>query len=88
MEFATHRHPAYEHIDARKNSELLHGNQDGDPIKGAKAMHELAIMENPPLRVVLGRAAYEMVMGKVERDREGYKSFEGLSKSTEVEERS
>ena len=48
-------------------------------------MYQLAVMENPPLRVVLGRAAYEMVMGKVERDREGYKRFEGLSKSTEVD---
>ena len=84
MEYAAHRLPAYEHIDAKENNRLLHGNEDGDPIKGAKAMYELAIMENPPLRVVLGRAAYGMVMEKLERDREGYKRFETLSHSTEV----
>ena len=48
-------------------------------------MYELAVMEKPPLRVVLGSAAYEMVMRKLERDREGYQRFEKLSHSTEVD---
>ncbi|KAK0508388.1 hypothetical protein JMJ35_009472 [Cladonia borealis] len=85
MEYATHRHPAYEHIDARKNSSQFHGIQPGDPVKGAKAMYELAIMEKPPLRVVPGNAAYEMVMEKLKRDKEGYTRFETLSRRTEVD---
>ena len=42
-------------------------------------------MEKPPLRVVLGSAAYRMVMGKLESCREGYRRFEALSHSTEVD---
>ena len=63
----------------------LHGNQDGDPVKGAKAMYESAVMENPPLRVVLGSAAYKMVMRKLEMYKENYVRFEELSNSTEVD---
>lgn len=85
MELATHRHPAYEHIDARKILSQLHGNQAGDPVKGAKAMYELAVMENPPLRVVLGSAAYKTIMRKLERYKENYLRFEELSNSTEVD---
>ena len=86
MEFATHHHPAYDHIDARKNASQFHGIQAGDPVKGAKAMYELAVMENPPLRVVLGSAAYKMIMRKLERYNENYVRFEELSNSTEVDE--
>ena len=42
-------------------------------------------MENPPLRVVLGKKAFEMVMGKLEREGEGYRRLEGLSFGTEVD---
>ena len=62
----------------------FHGNQAGDPAKGAKAMYELAVMENPPLRVVLGDAAYKTVMQKLENYKEEYSRFEELSNSTEV----
>ncbi|KAL8966118.1 MAG: hypothetical protein Q9197_006165 [Variospora fuerteventurae] len=54
MVFAEKRHPAYDHLDARKKAEGRHDQKAGDPIKGAKAMYELAVMKNPPLRVVLG----------------------------------
>jgi len=37
-----------------------HGKQVGDPVKGAKAMYELAVMEAPPLRVVIGSDAYKV----------------------------
>lgn len=60
MVFADKRHPAYEHLDARKKAEGRHHQQAGDPIKGAKAMYELAVMENPPLRVVIGTDAYQV----------------------------
>ena len=63
----------------------VHGNQAGDPVKGAKAMYELAVMENPPLRVLLGSAAYKMVMRKLESYKEEYSRFEELSNSTEVD---
>lgn len=60
MVFAEKRHPAYNHLDARKRAEGRHMAQAGDPMKGAKAMYELAIMKDPPLRVVLGSDAYKV----------------------------
>ncbi len=85
MEFATHRHPAYDHIDTKKNMSQLHGTEAGDPVKGAKAMYELAVMEHPPLRVVIGSEAYKMIMGKLENYKENYTRFETLSNSTEID---
>jgi hypothetical protein len=62
-----------------------HGNQIGDPVKGARAMYELATMQHPPLRVVIGSDAYKAVMNKLERYEESYKQFETLSNSTDVD---
>ncbi|KAL2052771.1 hypothetical protein ABVK25_007011 [Lepraria finkii] len=65
MSFADQRHPAYDHIDAKKFMRERNGTQAGDPIKGAKAMYELAIMKEPPLRVVIGSDAYKAILGKL-----------------------
>ncbi|KAI4211922.1 MAG: hypothetical protein LQ351_005262 [Letrouitia transgressa] len=53
MSFPEKRNPAYDHIDARQKADARHGTQAGDPIKGAKAMYELATLAEPPLRVVI-----------------------------------
>lgn len=55
----------YGHLQAAEFMGKKHGTQNGDPKKGAKAMYEFAIMQDPPLRVVIGRDAYGDVMGKV-----------------------
>ena len=60
MAFADRRHPAYDHINAKEAMGARHGKQAGDPIKGAKAMYELAVMKDPPLRVVIGSDAYQV----------------------------
>ncbi len=62
-----------------------HGNQPGDPRKAARAMYDLAVMKDPPLRVVIGSDAYKTVMNKIERYEENYKKFETLSNSTDVD---
>ncbi|KAL8893470.1 MAG: hypothetical protein Q9192_005226 [Flavoplaca navasiana] len=85
MVFAEKRHPAYDHLDAKKRAEGRHMTQAGDPIKGAKAMYELATMKDPPLRVVLGSDAYKTIKGKVEEYSENYKKYEELSNSTDVD---
>ncbi|KAG9785585.1 NAD(P)-binding protein, partial [Aureobasidium melanogenum] len=79
------RHPAYDHIDARERMGKRHGTQAGDPVKGARAMYELAVMENPPLRVVIGTDAYAAIMNKLEQYEQNYKQFEALSNSTDVD---
>ena len=60
MVFPEKRHEAYDHIDAKKAMGERHGTQAGDPKKGGKAMYELAVMEDPPLRVVIGSDAYKV----------------------------
>ncbi|KIW26302.1 uncharacterized protein PV07_09403 [Cladophialophora immunda] len=84
MTFAT-RHPAYDHLNAEKHMTARHGTQAGDPKKGAKAMYELAIMPNPPLRVVVGTDAYKAVMNKLEQYEQNYTKYAALSNSTDVD---
>ena len=50
------------------------GTQGGDLIEGAKAMYELAIMKDPPLRIVIDTDAYQAIVGKTESHGENYKS--------------
>jgi NAD(P)-dependent dehydrogenase (short-subunit alcohol dehydrogenase family) len=72
MSFPEKRHPAYDHVDAKKVMGERHGTQAGDPIKGTKAMYELAIMKDPPLRVVIGTDAYKAINNKIKEYGELY----------------
>lgn len=45
----------------------VNGKQGGDPKKGARAMWDLAKMDNPPLRMVIGSDAYEKINEKIEQ---------------------
>lgn len=85
MAFPEKRHPAYDHIDAKKQMNARNGTQAGEPLKGAKAMYEVAVMKDPPLRVVIGSDAYKAIMGKIEAYGENYKKYEKLSNSTDVD---
>ncbi|EXJ96392.1 hypothetical protein A1O1_01518 [Capronia coronata CBS 617.96] len=84
MVFADHN-PKYDHLDARERMTQRHGNQAGNPVKGARAMYELAVMPNPPLRVVIGTDAYAAIMNKLDQYEQNYKKFETLSNSTDVD---
>lgn len=85
MTFPEKRHPAYDHIDAKTQMNKRNGTQAGDPPKGAKAMYELAVMKDPPLRVVIGSDAYKGIMSKLDTYSENYKKYEKLSNSTDVD---
>ncbi|KAH6716369.1 hypothetical protein BKA61DRAFT_342250 [Leptodontidium sp. MPI-SDFR-AT-0119] len=85
MSFPEKRHPAYDHMDAKKAMDQRHGTQAGDPPKGAKAMYELAIMNDPPLRVVIGTDAYKAINEKIQQYGENYKKYEKVSNSTDVD---
>ncbi|KAI4175735.1 MAG: hypothetical protein LQ346_008015, partial [Caloplaca aetnensis] len=84
--FAEHRHPAYDHLDPKARVEGRDYKQVGDTTKGAKAMYDLAVMDDPPLRIVIGSDAYQAVMAKIERYSENYKKYEKISNSTDVDE--
>ncbi|MCJ1391443.1 hypothetical protein MMC18_004307 [Xylographa bjoerkii] len=76
-----------DHINAKEAMGKRNGKQAGDPKKGARAMYELAVMEDPPLRVVIGSDAYQGVMSKLETYKENYTKYEKLSKSTDVDDK-
>jgi hypothetical protein len=61
------------------------GTQAGDPKKGAKAMYELAVAKDPPLRCVIGTDAYKGITGKLETYKENIEKWKDLSNSTDVE---
>ena len=84
MAFAD-RHPAYDHLNAKEALGKRHGNQGGDPKKGARAMYDLAVTDSPPPRVVLGTDAYKAILGKIDSYREVYTKYEELSNSTNVD---
>lgn len=63
-----------------------HGTQGGDPLKAAKAIYDLAIMKEPPVRIALGSDSYDLVMGKLDDYRRVYTSFEEFSRSTDISE--
>lgn len=48
-------------------------------------MYELATMEDPPLRCVIGSDAYSAMEQKVETYGKNVKKFEKLSNSTDVD---
>jgi len=83
MSFPEERHPAYDHLNAKESMGARHGKQAGDPVKGGKMMYELAVMEDPPLRVVLGSDAYQGIMTKLDEYKANYTKYEDLSKSTD-----
>lgn len=87
MAFPEKRHPAYDHIDAESQMKKRNGTQAGDPTKGAKAMYELAILPDPPLRVVIGTDAYQRIHKKIKDYGELYSKYEKISNSTDVEEK-
>ena len=86
MGFPEKRHPAYDHIDAQKAMGARNGTQARDLIKGAKAMYELAVLKDPPLRVLIGTDADKAIMGKIQPYGENYKKYEEISNSTDVED--
>jgi len=78
---------AYDHINAKKTMGERHGTQVGDPVKGARAFWDIAKMDDPPLRVVVGSDAYKAVMEKIELYGKEYPKYKELSNSTDVDEK-
>ena len=56
-----------------------------DPAKAAKVFYDLAVMDDPPIRCVVGTDAYSLLNKKLETYNESVKKFEKWSNSTDVE---
>jgi len=87
MQFGEEKNPAYDHLNAEKTMKERNGTQAGEPYKGSRAMYEIGMMDDPPLRVVIGSDAYQRIMKKIEDYGKLYPKYEKLSNSTDVDEK-
>ncbi|KXT14400.1 hypothetical protein AC579_8367 [Pseudocercospora musae] len=87
MVFGEEKDAAYDHIDAEKAMNKANGTQRGDPVKGGRAMWELAKMDDPPLRTVIGSDAHEIVLDKLKQYGELYAKYKDLSYSTDYDKK-
>ncbi|KAL6704235.1 hypothetical protein ACN47E_008403 [Coniothyrium glycines] len=85
MDFGEIENPAYDHMNPKKSAGERHGSQAGDPAKGAEVFYALAVMDDPPLRCVVGTDAYSLINKKLEEHRADVQKFEKLSNSTDVD---
>lgn len=86
MDFGKEKLDVYKHIDAKAIMTKRQGTQVGDPAKGGERMYDLAMEENPPLRVVIGSDAYEAMGTKLKTYTEDRKKWEHISLSTDYDE--
>jgi NAD(P)-dependent dehydrogenase (short-subunit alcohol dehydrogenase family) len=69
---------------ARRNGvQSISGKQPGDPVRGAEAMITAAEMANPPLRLVLGSVAYDMMGTEIEALKKEHGAVEALARSAD-----
>ena len=78
LKWTTKRSPeyaeVYEAVDRIYNG--MHGTQAGDPVAAVKLMIEVAESSNPPLRLPMGKFAYEeteLYVDQIVREREAWK---------------
>lgn len=67
----------------RKAREEKNGNQAGDPQKAAAAILALVASENPPVHLLLGTDALNLVRGKLAAFSEEIAAWEDLTRSTD-----
>jgi NAD(P)-dependent dehydrogenase (short-subunit alcohol dehydrogenase family) len=66
-----------------KNSQAGSGTQKGDPIRGCEAIIDAVQSENPQLRLVLGKMAYDMALQKADALKDNILATKGLSLSAD-----
>jgi hypothetical protein len=83
-------HPAYKDMPATTSNVLraMNGNVplNGDPKKAAKALWKLSKLENPPLRLALGKDAVEVVRRQADLLKQGADEFANWSNDLECED--
>ncbi|KAJ2983041.1 hypothetical protein NUW58_g6323 [Xylaria curta] len=71
--------PAYDHLPAEEIMCSMGEEQAGNPVKGAAAIHQLAHMQNPPLRCLLGSEAFGAMEAKLKHYGDTYREFESFA---------
>ncbi|MBX5443428.1 MAG: SDR family NAD(P)-dependent oxidoreductase [Solirubrobacteraceae bacterium] len=64
-------------------SEALSGREAGDPERAARVLLELVAMPDPPLRLLLGEAAFENVTRAHARQLDEWRAHEALARSAD-----
>jgi NAD(P)-dependent dehydrogenase (short-subunit alcohol dehydrogenase family) len=64
----------------------IEGRQPGDPDKAAQVLIQVVNAENPPLRLVLGKYAYNKFREKIESLTQELNEWEAIAASTDFEE--
>ena len=76
--------PLADYERARANLDALStrhsGAEAGDPLRAAKALLDLVANPEPPLRLLLGNMAFDVVTGAHRRQLEEWSSFEGVAR--------
>jgi NAD(P)-dependent dehydrogenase (short-subunit alcohol dehydrogenase family) len=67
----------------RKENDHSHGTQPGDPARAARALITLAEAENPPLRVLLGSDAIQIIRAELNTQLAEIDAWENLSRGTD-----
>lgn len=55
------------------------GKQKGDPVRAAAAIIKAVASENPPLRLLLGQAAYDLAQGKIDMLKADFETWKDVS---------
>jgi NAD(P)-dependent dehydrogenase (short-subunit alcohol dehydrogenase family) len=67
----------------RKENDHSHGTQPGDPARAARALITLAETENPPLRVLLGSDAVQIIRAELNTQFAEIDAWETFSRGTD-----
>ena len=65
----------------RERIKLVDGNQEGDPVKAAQAIINITYLEEPPLRLPLGKIAITSLNAKLESVQKDVKNFKEIAES-------
>ncbi len=65
--------------ERRKQTAARSGSQAGDPVRGAQAIIDAALADAPPLRLLLGRMAYELAHKKLDSLRSDFAAWEATT---------
>jgi NAD(P)-dependent dehydrogenase (short-subunit alcohol dehydrogenase family) len=78
------RLPDYEETAGKARDDLLagHGKQQGDPARGARAIIAAVEAERPPMHLVIGGDALDLVRGKIISFQQELKGWEEITRST------
>jgi NAD(P)-dependent dehydrogenase (short-subunit alcohol dehydrogenase family) len=65
--------------ERRRQTAERSGNQAGDPVRAAQAIIDVALSDTPPLRLLLGKMAFELARKKVDLLRADFEAWEATT---------